>query len=75
MLCLTEPMARVVLDWCRAPRAARSACPAWVPGHDAVVQLHPVADPPPVAGAFAFWSIPGHKQLLHDGKGCSSRAS
>ena len=48
---------------------ARDAHPAWLPGHEAVVQLHPDADPPPDAAAFAFWCIPGHKQLLHDGKG------
>ena len=48
---------------------ARDAHPAWLPGHDAVVQLHPDADPPPDATAFEFWHIPGHKQLLHDGKG------
>ncbi|MDX4956571.1 DUF7011 domain-containing protein [Delftia acidovorans] len=48
---------------------ARDAHPAWLPGHDAVVQLHPDADPPPDAAAFAFWNIPGHKQLLHDGQG------
>lgn len=48
---------------------ARDAHPAWLPGHAAVVQLHPDADPPQDATAFAFWSIPGHKQLLHDGKG------
>ncbi|SDM52087.1 hypothetical protein SAMN05428957_10742 [Oryzisolibacter propanilivorax] len=48
---------------------ARDAHPAWLPGHDAVVQLHPDADPPPDAAAFAFWHIPGYKQLLHDGKG------
>ena|SRR3990167_773688 len=48
---------------------ARDAHPAWLPGHDAVVQLHPDTDPPPDAAAFAFWRIPGHKQLLHDGKG------
>jgi hypothetical protein len=48
---------------------ARDAHPARLPGHDAVVQLHPDADPPPDAAAFAFWLIPGHKQLLHDGKG------
>jgi hypothetical protein len=47
---------------------ARDAHPAWLPGHDAVVQLYPDADPPLDAGAFAFWRIPGHKQLLHDGK-------
>jgi len=48
---------------------ARDAHPAWLPGHAAVVQLHPDADPPPDAAVFAFWRIPGHKQLLHDGKG------
>jgi hypothetical protein len=48
---------------------ARDAHPAWLPGHAAVVQLYPDADPPPDAAAFAFWRIPGHKQLLHDGKG------
>ena len=48
---------------------ARDAHPAWLPGHGAVVQLHPDADPPIGAEPFAFWRIPGHKQLLHDGKG------
>ena len=48
---------------------AREAYPAWVPGHDAVVQLYPDSDPPQDATTFAFWRIPGHKQLLHDGKG------
>ena len=48
---------------------ARDAHPAWLPGHDAVVQLHPDADPPPGAATFDFWHIHGHKQLLHDGKG------
>lgn len=48
---------------------ARDAHPAWLPGHAAVVQLHPDADPPPDAVAFALWNLPGHKQLLHDGKG------
>ncbi|PRF44074.1 DUF2285 domain-containing protein [Burkholderia multivorans] len=48
---------------------ARDAHPAWLPGHAAVVQLHPDTDPPPDAAAFAFWSLPGHRQLLHDGKG------
>ena len=48
---------------------ARDAHPAWLPGHAAVVQLHPDADPPSDAAAFDFWCIPGHKQLLHDGKG------
>ena len=48
---------------------ARDAHPAWLPGNAAVVQLHPDPDPPPDAAVFAFWRIPGHKQLLHDGKG------
>jgi hypothetical protein len=53
---------------------AREAYPAWVPGHDAVVQLYPDADPPQDATTFAFWRIPGHKQLLHDGKGLALTA-
>ena len=52
-----------------AAQDARDAHPAWLPGHAAVVQLYPDADPPPHAADFAFWHIPGHKQLLHDGKG------
>ena len=48
---------------------ARDAHPAWLPGHDAVVQLYPDADPPVDAELFSLWRIPGHKQLLHDGKG------
>ncbi|MBK6745290.1 DUF2285 domain-containing protein [Ottowia sp.] len=48
---------------------ARDAQPAWLPGHAAVVQLYPDADPPVDAEPFAFWRIPGHKQLIHDGKG------
>ena len=48
---------------------ARDAHPAWMPGHTAVVQLYPDADPPSDAAIFTFWHIPGHKQLLHDGKG------
>ena len=48
---------------------ARDAHPAWLPGHAGVVQLYPDADPPSDAVTFAFWRIPGHKQLLHDGKG------
>ncbi len=47
---------------------ARDAHPAWLPDHDAVVQIYPDDDPPPDATAFAFWRIPGHKQLIHDGK-------
>ena len=48
---------------------ARDAHPAWLPGHAAVVQLYPDADPPPDANVFDVWRIPGHKQLIHDGKG------
>ena len=48
---------------------ARDAHPAWLPGHGAVVQLYPDADPPPDANVFDVWRIPGHKQLIHDGKG------
>jgi len=47
---------------------ARDAHPAWLPGHAGVVQLYPDADPPQDATAFEFWRIPGHKQLIHDGK-------
>ena len=47
---------------------ARDAHPAWQPGQADVVQLYPDADPPVDAESFAFWRIPGHKQLLHDGK-------
>ncbi|SOE35338.1 DUF2285 domain-containing protein [Delftia acidovorans] len=47
---------------------ARDAHPAWLPGHAGMVQLYPDEDPPPDAVAFAFWRIPGHKQLIHDGK-------
>jgi len=47
---------------------ARDAHPAWLPGHAAVVQLYPDADPPPNASLFEFWCIPGHKQLIHDGR-------
>ncbi|MFU3208944.1 DUF7011 domain-containing protein [Pseudomonas aeruginosa] len=48
---------------------ARDAHPAWLSGHAAVVQLYPDIDPPSDAVTFEFWRIPGHKQLLHDGKG------
>ena len=48
---------------------ARDAHPAWQPGQADVVQLYPDADPPADAESFAFWRIPGHKQLLYDGKG------
>jgi hypothetical protein len=47
---------------------ARDAYPAWFPDHDTVVQLYPDADPPLDADPFEFWRIPGHKQLIHDGR-------
>ncbi|WP_423196666.1 DUF2285 domain-containing protein [Cupriavidus sp. H19C3] len=47
---------------------ARDAHPAWFPDHDGVLQVHPDADPPPGAGAFEFWNVPGRKHLVHDGK-------
>lgn len=47
---------------------AREAHPAWFPDHDGVVQVYPDADPPSDAQRFAFWRIPGRKQLLHDGR-------
>lgn len=47
---------------------ARDAHPAWFPDHDGVLQLYPDADPPPNAQRFAFWQLPGHKHLIHDGR-------
>jgi len=47
---------------------ARDAHPTWFPDHAGVLQLYPDADPPPEAGAFEFWRIPGRKPLIHDGK-------
>ncbi|RFP08389.1 DUF2285 domain-containing protein [Duganella sp. BJB488] len=47
---------------------ARDAHPAWFLDHDTVVQLYPDADPPPNASRFEFWRIPGHKQLIYDGR-------
>lgn len=47
---------------------ARDAHPAWFPDHEAVAQIYPDADPPPDAGTFEFWNIPGSKHLVHDGK-------
>ena len=47
---------------------ARDAHPAWFPDHEAVVHLYADDDPPPDAGAFEFWNVPGHKHLIHDGK-------
>nr|WP_315594120.1 DUF2285 domain-containing protein [uncultured Cupriavidus sp.] len=46
----------------------RDAHPIWFPDHDAVMQLYADADPPPDAHTFSIWSIPGDKQLIHDGK-------
>ena len=47
---------------------ARDAHPAWFPDHDGVLQLYPDVDPPIDAAVFAFWSLPGSKCLIHDGK-------
>ncbi|WP_321855511.1 DUF7011 domain-containing protein [Paraburkholderia tropica] len=47
---------------------AREAHPAWMPDHEAVIQLHPDVDPLPDAVVFELWRMPGHKYLLHDGK-------
>jgi hypothetical protein len=47
---------------------ARDAHPNWFPDPDGVLQLYPDADPPPNAMTFQFWRIPGHKQVIHDGK-------
>jgi hypothetical protein len=47
---------------------ARDAHPDWFPDPDGTVQIYPDADPPPDAMTFEFWRIPGHKQLIHDGK-------
>ncbi|AOI82890.1 MULTISPECIES: DUF2285 domain-containing protein [Burkholderia] len=47
---------------------ARDAHPDWFPDPVGMLQLYPDADPPPHADAFAFWRIPGHKHLIHDGK-------
>lgn len=47
---------------------ARDEQPAWFPDHEAVVHLYADDDPPPDAGAFEFWNVPGHKRLIHDGK-------
>jgi len=47
---------------------ARDACPAWFPEHDSTLRLVPDIDPLPDAVTFAFWQLPGHKQLIHDGK-------
>ena len=47
---------------------AREAHPAWFPDHETVAQLYPDADPPRDAMPFEFWRIPGHTQLIHDGR-------
>ncbi len=46
---------------------AREAHPAWH-SDPASVLLQADADPPPGASAFALWRLPGHKQLLLDGR-------
>ncbi|RIX72067.1 DUF2285 domain-containing protein [Acidovorax cavernicola] len=47
---------------------AREAQPAWFPDHESVLQLYPDADPSMDAIVFSFWSLPGSKCLIHDGK-------
>jgi hypothetical protein len=49
--------------WMRATRI-RPGCPATMPWCSST-RCRSAAGCP----AFAFWRIPGHKQLLHDGKG------
>jgi hypothetical protein len=53
---------------------ARDAHPAWLPGHDAVVQLYPDADPPPDAAAFAFWRIPATSNCCTTARAGADRA-
>jgi hypothetical protein len=53
---------------------ARDAHPAWLPGHDAVVQLYPDADPPPDATAFAFWRIPATSNCCTTARAGADRA-
>jgi hypothetical protein len=47
---------------------ARDAHPAWLPAMLPWCSSIPMPTRRPMP-AFAFWRIPGHKQLLHDGKG------
>lgn len=47
---------------------ARDAHPAWFPDHPELIQLYPDVDPIPGVAAFDFWSIPGNKCLVHDGR-------
>ena len=49
-------------------RDAREAEPAWRPEIYRAVLIQPDADPPQDALPFRFWSIPGRKSLVHDGK-------
>lgn len=49
-------------------RDARDAQPAWRPEIHSAVLVQPDADPPQNALPFGFWSIPGRKSLVHDGK-------
>jgi hypothetical protein len=49
-------------------RDARDAHPLWCPDPESVLRLYRDDDSPPDAMRFEFWRIPGHKQLLHDGK-------
>ena len=64
-----EPVQRWGLRLLEDPDVdARDAHPAWFPDHESVVQFYPDNDPPPDASLFEFWRIPGHKQLIHDGR-------
>lgn len=47
---------------------ARDAHPVWCADANGVVQLHADVDPPPLAQGFAFWRLPGRKELFHDGR-------
>jgi hypothetical protein len=47
---------------------ARDAHPVWLADHSELVLFYPDLDPMPGATAFDFWSIPGRKGLVHDGR-------
>lgn len=47
---------------------ARQAHPNWFPDPLTVVHVYPDADPPTEALPFSLWTLPGDRQLLHDGR-------
>lgn len=47
---------------------ARDAHPAWFHDQESVIHLYADRDPPPNAERFAFWSLPGRKHLIYDGR-------